>query len=184
MEQAFKLFSKAEKDDMEKIRKDIQELNISLNFGLPEAVEKAVRNEVASKQKTLDAAEKNISNIRSTFCQFFFEIQISPEAFRIDLESLRKEMKEDCQKIAPEIQSLSAEVSSLMPGIAETYTEVVDLKYRQGIERIEASHQVYSDRISVDLEDWVSKFDRLELEMEAEFRLYTNSQRVRQKIVE
>ena len=77
------------------------------------------------------------------------------------------------------IQSLSAEVSSLMPGIAKTYTEVVDLKYRQGIERIEASHQVYSDRISVDLEDWVSKFDRLELEMEAEFRLYTNSERVR-----
>ena len=89
-------------------------------------------------------------------------------------------MKEDCKKIAPEIQSLSAEVSSLMSGIGETYTGVVDLKYRQGIERIEASHQVYSDRISVDLEDWVSKFDRLELEMEAEFRLYTNSQRVSQ----
>ena len=104
--------------------------------------------------------------------------------FRIELESLRKEMKEDCKKIAPEIQSLSAEVSSLMSGIAETYTEVVDLKYRQGIERIEASHQVYSDRISVDLEDWVSKFDRLELEREEEFRLYTNSERVRQKIVE
>ena len=94
------------------------------------------------------------------------------------MESLRKEMKEDCKKIAPEIQSLSAEVSSLMSGIAETYTEVVDLKYRQGIERIEASHQVYSDRISVDLEDWVSKFDRLELEREEEFRLYTNSERV------
>ena len=68
VEQAFKLFSKAEKDDLEKIRKDIQELNISLNSGLPEAVEKAVRNEVASKQKTLEAAEKNISNIRSIFC--------------------------------------------------------------------------------------------------------------------
>ena len=88
-------------------------------------------------------------------------------------------MKEDCKKIAPEIQSLSAEVSSLMSGIAETYTEVVDLKYRQGIEKIEASHKVYSDRISVDLEDWVSKFDRLELEREEEFRLYTNSERVR-----
>ena len=100
------------------------------------------------------------------------------------MESLRKEMKEDCKKIAPEIQSLSAEVSTLMSKIEETYTEVVDLKYRQGIERIEASHQVYTDRISVNLEDWVSKFDRLELEMEAEFRLYTNSQRVRQKIVE
>ena len=99
------------------------------------------------------------------------------------MESLRKEMKEDCKKIAPEIQSLSAEVSSLMSGIEETYTEVVDLKYRQGIERIEASHQVYTDRVSVNLEDWVSKFDRLELEMEAEFRLYTNYQRVRQNIV-
>ena len=53
---------------MEKIRKDIQELNISLNSGLPEAVEKAVRNEVASKQKVLEAAEKNISNIRSIIC--------------------------------------------------------------------------------------------------------------------
>ena len=90
-------------------------------------------------------------------------------------------MKEDCKKIAPEIQSLSAEVSSLKSGIAETYTEVVDLKYRQGMERIEASHQVYSDRVSVNLEDWVNKFDRLELEMEAEFRLYTNYQRVRGK---
>ena len=67
VEQAFKLFS-AEKDDLEKIRKEIQELNLSLNSRLPEAVEKAVRNEVASKQKTLEAAEKNISNIRSIFC--------------------------------------------------------------------------------------------------------------------
>ena len=67
------MFSKAEKDDLEKIRKDIQELNLSLNSRLPEAVEKAVRNEVASKQKTLEAAEKNISNIRSTiFCSKYF----------------------------------------------------------------------------------------------------------------
>ena len=43
-----------------------------------------------------------------------------PPYFRIDLESLRKEMKEDCKMIAPEIQSLSAEVSSLMSGIADT----------------------------------------------------------------
>ena len=62
------MFSKAEKDDLEKIRKDIQDLNLSLNSRLPEAVEKAVRNEVASKQKTLEAAEKNISNIRSISC--------------------------------------------------------------------------------------------------------------------
>ena len=68
VEQAFKLFSAAEKDDLEKIRKEIQELNLSLNSRLPEAVEKAVRNEVASKQKTLEAAEKNISKIRSIFC--------------------------------------------------------------------------------------------------------------------
>ena len=67
----------------------------------------------------------------------------------------------------------------MMSGIAETYSEVVDLKYRQGIERIEASHQVYIARVAVNLEDWVSKFDRLELEMEADFRLFTNSQRVR-----
>ena len=62
------MFSKVEKDDLEKIRKDIQDLNLSLNSRLPEAVEKAVRNEVASKQKVLEAAEKNISNIRSTIC--------------------------------------------------------------------------------------------------------------------
>ena len=73
MEQAFKVFSKVEKDDLEKIRKDIQDLNLSLNSRLPEAVEKAVRNEVASKQKTLESAEKNISNIRSTiFCSKYF----------------------------------------------------------------------------------------------------------------
>ena len=68
VEQAVKVFSKAEKDDLEKIRKEIQDLNLSLNSRLPEAAEKAVRNEVASKQKTLEAAEKNISNIRSTLC--------------------------------------------------------------------------------------------------------------------
>ena len=71
MEQAFKLFSATEKEDLEKIRKDIQELNISLSSRLPEAVEKAVRNEVTNKKKTLEAAEKNISNIRWTF---LFEI--------------------------------------------------------------------------------------------------------------
>ena len=62
------MFSKAEKDDLEKIRKEIQDLNHSLNSRLPEAAEKLVRNEVATKQKTLEAAEKNISNIRSKFC--------------------------------------------------------------------------------------------------------------------
>ena len=66
------MFSKAEKDDLEKIRKEIQDLNLSLNSRLPEAAEKAVRNEVASKQKTLEAAEKNISNIRSTFCRKYY----------------------------------------------------------------------------------------------------------------
>ena len=64
VEQAFKLFSNAEKEDLEKIRKDIQDLNTSLNSRLPEAVEKALRKEVASKQEALEAAEKNISNIR------------------------------------------------------------------------------------------------------------------------
>ena len=62
------MFSKAEKDDLEKIRKEIQDLNHSLNSLLPEVVEKALRNELASKQKTLEAAEKNMSNIRSIFC--------------------------------------------------------------------------------------------------------------------
>ena len=71
MEQANKLFSATEKEDLEKIRKDIQELNISLNTRLPEAAEKALRNEIARKQETLEAAEKNISNIRWTF---LFEI--------------------------------------------------------------------------------------------------------------
>ena len=64
VEQAYKLFSNAEKEDLEKIRKDIQDLNTSLNSRLPEAVEKALRKEVASKQEALDAAERNISNIR------------------------------------------------------------------------------------------------------------------------
>ena len=64
VEQAYKLFSNAEKEDLEKIRKDIQDLNTSLNSRLPEAVEKAVRKEVASKKEALEAAEKNISNIR------------------------------------------------------------------------------------------------------------------------
>ena len=68
VEQAVKVFSKAEKDDLEKIRKEIQDLNHSLNSLLPEVVEKALRNELASKQKTLEAAEKNMSNIRSIFC--------------------------------------------------------------------------------------------------------------------
>ena len=67
------MFSKAEKDDLEKIRKDIQDLNLSLNSRLPEVVEKALRNEVATKQKTLEAAEKNISNIRSIFCSKYFK---------------------------------------------------------------------------------------------------------------
>ena len=64
VEQAFKLFSKTEKEDLEKIRKDIQDLNISLNSRLPEAVEKALRKEVASKQEALESAEKNISYMR------------------------------------------------------------------------------------------------------------------------
>ena len=101
--------------------------------------------------------------------------------FRIDLESVRNEIKEDCKKIAPEIQSLSAEVSSLMSGIAETYSEVVDLKYRQGIERIEASHKVYSDGVSSNLDNWVMRFHNFASELETEYSLSTNSEKVRKK---
>ena len=97
------------------------------------------------------------------------------------MESLRKELKEDCKKIAPEIQSLSAKVSSLMSGIAETYTEVVDLKYRQGIERIEASHQVYSDGVSTSLDHWVLRFHSFASELETEYRLSTDSEKVRER---
>ena len=100
--------------------------------------------------------------------------------FRIDLESLRKEMKEDCKKIAPDIQSLSTKVSSLMSGIAETYTEVVDLKYRQGIERIEASHKVYSDGVSTNLDHWVMRFHSFASELETEYSLSTNSEKVKE----
>ena len=67
VEQACKAFSASEIEDFEKIRKDIQELNISLTTRLPEAVEKAVRKEVAEKQKSLDEAEKNVFNIRWMF---------------------------------------------------------------------------------------------------------------------
>ena len=49
---------------MEKIKKDIQELNLTLRSRLPEAVDKALRTEVACKQKTLEAAEKDFSSIR------------------------------------------------------------------------------------------------------------------------
>ena len=82
-------------------------------------------------------------------------------------------MKEVCKKIAPEIQSLSAEVSSLMSGIGETYTEVVDLKYRYGIERIEASHKVYSDGVSssTSLDHWVMRFQCFVSELETEYSL-------------
>ena len=73
MEQAFKLFSATEKEDMEKIRKDIQELNLTLKSRPPESVEKALRNEIARKQETLEAAEKNISNIRWIFCSKYFQ---------------------------------------------------------------------------------------------------------------
>ena len=96
------------------------------------------------------------------------------------MESLRKELKEDCKKIAPEIQSLSAEVTSLMSGIAETYSEVVDLKYRQGIERIEASHKVYSDGVSTNLDHWVMRFHSFASELETEYSLSTNSEKVKE----
>ena len=96
------------------------------------------------------------------------------------MDSLRKELKEDCKKIAPEIQSLSAEVSSLMSGIAETYSEVVDLSYRRGIERIEASHQVYSDGVSTNLDNWVMRFHSFASELETEYSLNTNSEKVRE----
>ena len=96
------------------------------------------------------------------------------------MESLRKEMKEDCKKIAPEIQCLSAEVSSQMSGIAETYTEVVDLSYRRGIERIEASHKVFSDGISTNLDNWIMRFHSFASELETEYSLNTDSEKVRE----
>ena len=90
-------------------------------------------------------------------------------------------MKEDCKKIAPEIQSLSSEVSSLMSRIAETYTEVVDLRYREGIERIEASHQVYCDGVSTSLDSWVMRFHSFASELETQYRLSTDSEKVKEK---
>ena len=65
MEQAFKLFSATEKEDLKKIRNDIHELNLTLSSHLPEAAEKAVRKEIASMEESLEAAKKTTSNIRS-----------------------------------------------------------------------------------------------------------------------
>ena len=95
------------------------------------------------------------------------------------MESLRKEMKEDCKKIAPEIQSLSAEVTSLKDEIAGIFSEVVELRYREGLEKIEASHEVYTDGLSTNLHNWARRFDGFASELETEYRRYTNSDRVR-----
>ena len=54
VEQAFKLFSATEKEDLEKIRKDIQELKLALNSHLPEAAEEALLEKISSKQEILD----------------------------------------------------------------------------------------------------------------------------------
>ena len=54
VEQAFKLFSAAEKEDLERIRKDIQELKEALNSRPPKAVEEALLEKISSKQEILD----------------------------------------------------------------------------------------------------------------------------------
>ena len=54
VEQTFKMYRAAEKDDLEKIRRDIQELKLALNSNLPDAAEKALLEKIAKKQEILD----------------------------------------------------------------------------------------------------------------------------------
>ena len=88
-------------------------------------------------------------------------------------------MSEDCKKFSTEISCLSAEVTSLKDGIAGIFNEVVELKYREGLEKIEASHEVYTDGVSTNLHNWARRFDGFASELETEYRRYTNSDRVR-----
>ena len=54
VEQVFKVFKATEKEDLEKIRKDIQELKLALNSRPPKAVEEALLKTISSKQEVLD----------------------------------------------------------------------------------------------------------------------------------
>ena len=88
-------------------------------------------------------------------------------------------MSEDCKKFSTEISCLSAEVTSLKDGIAGIFSEVVELKYREGLEKMEASYRVYTDGVSSNLHNWARRFDGFASELETEYILYTNSDRVR-----
>ena len=95
------------------------------------------------------------------------------------LKLLRGEMREDCKRLSSEIKDLAAELTSLRDGIAGTLTKVVGRRYREGLERIETSHQVYVDSVSTNLHNWVREFGNLASDMEREYNLTTNSEQVR-----
>ena len=55
-----KLFqAAADKEDVERIRREIQELKVHLNSNPPQAVQAAVRENITSKQEILSAIESN-----------------------------------------------------------------------------------------------------------------------------
>ena len=87
-------------------------------------------------------------------------------------------MSEDCKKFSTEISCLSAEVTSLKDGIAGLFSEVDHLGL-EGLEKIEASHEVYTDGVSTNLHNCARRFDGFASELETEYILYTNSDRVR-----
>ena len=60
MDRVTKLFqAAADKEDVERIRREIQELKVHLNSNPPQAVLAAVRENITSKQEILSAIESN-----------------------------------------------------------------------------------------------------------------------------
>ena len=65
MDQVTSLFTAlAGKEEIEEIRREIQELKISLNTKLPDAVKELIQESIKQKLQTLDNLENNIANIR------------------------------------------------------------------------------------------------------------------------
>ena len=107
---------------------------------------------------------------------------VGPTGETSHLKLLRAELREDYKKHSSEIDSLSVELISLKEGIAETLNEVVGenyWKYWKGLEKIEASYQVYIESVSTSLHKWVREFESLAPDLEREHNLTTSYEQVK-----
>ena len=91
--------------------------------------------------------EENYENLKDEIDTNFRKLSEEKESFqpeiRQDLDEIKKEVQESALRIAVEMDIIKKELSDIKSIVNHTYRLVRDVRYRDGIEKIEAAYETF-----------------------------------------